>query len=61
MLEKEDFAAVSHLCLVPPFHKRLSKSPEVGIIGIFVLPGYENELELATSDTSLNLLSPFQI
>ena len=31
-------------------YKRFFETPEVGIIGIFVLLKYENELELVTSD-----------
>ena len=37
------------------------KTPEVGIISMFVLPKYENELELLTSDIIFNSVSPQQI
>ena len=43
---------------------RFFETPEVGIIGIigiFVLPKYENESELVTSDINFNLVSPRQI
>ena len=33
------------------------RTPEVGIIGIFVLLKYENELELVTIDISFNSIS----
>ena len=34
------------------------ETPEVGIIGVFVLLKYENELELVTSDISFTSVSP---
>ena len=35
-------------------------TPEVSIIGIFVLPEYGYELELVTSDISFNSVSPWK-
>ena len=35
-------------------------TPEIGIIGIFVLPEYGYELELVTSDISFNSVSPWK-
>ena len=34
------------------------ETPEIGIIGIFVLPEYENELEIVASDICFNSLMP---
>ena len=37
------------------------ETSKVGVIGIFVLLKYENELELVTSDISINSVSPLPI
>ena len=38
-------------------HSSFFKTPEVGIIGIFVLSKYENQLEIVTSDICFNSVS----
>ena len=37
------------------------ETPKVGVIGIFILLKYENELELVTSDISINSVNPLPI
>ena len=42
-------------------HYRFFKTPQVGFIGIFfVLLKHKNELELVTSDISVNSVSPWK-
>ena len=38
--------------------QRFFETPEIGIIGIFILPKYGNKLELITSDISFNSVLP---
>ena len=48
----------SHLLFGQLLHERFFETPKLSIIGILVLLKYENELELVTSDTSFNSVSP---
>ena len=50
---------VTSLCLLQVFLEQVFfECVKVGIIGISVMLKHENELELVTSDTSFNSISP---
>ena len=65
--EKDPFSRYAHVHAMVEnislfslrMHYRFFKTPQVGVIGIFfVLLKYKNELELVTSDISVNSVSP---